>query len=390
MREVGPALHTVTSLTLKLTDTGGSTVTAAVLDEALTMLADFCPALESLTISGDCPLDFITCIGERCHLLSSLTIKYSSEGFAQRQLMVAMLPTILPHVTKLYLKGYEYVMHSSVANPIDMSQCSSIRSLDIGWSSMLSEQEWDRLPPRLQHLTCAEILAQPSAATARDKALRSLVSVHTDSTSIKLDILAQLLRAAPLLTNIQLGENSERGDIQCIISHTTGASFRVLQQRADVQLTRGAAYTLVNMGGWHDKCEWACLLAALPCMPGVVSCDLHYFESSDLCQLLRVFPNAQQLTLSRWGWDCAEGDLDDEDLHGLTQCSKLVKLSLVRCPSISPMGLMALCLQQPRIQCVLCFDCDLLKKVPAKKCMQLLKIYGLNTRVTGVKGGFMF
>lgn len=389
MREVGPALHTVTSLTLELTDTGGSTVTAAVLDEALTMLADFCPALESLTISGDCPLASISCIGERCHLLSSLTIKYSSEGFAQRQLMVAMLPTILPHVTKLYLKENDTASYSSVVNLIDMSQCSSIRSLDIGWSSMLSEQEWDRLPPRLQYLTCAEIVAQPSAATAKDKALRSLVSVHTISTSIELDILAQLLRAAPFLTNIQLGESFLTGNIQCIISHTTGASFRVLQQRADVQLTRGAAYALVS-GGWHDKCEWARLLAALPCMPGVVSCDLHYFASSDLCQLLRVFPNAQQLTLSWWGWDCGEGVLDDEDLHGLTQGSKLVKLCLVGCPSISPMGLMALCLQQPRIRCVLCFDCDLLKKVPAEKCMQLLKIYGLNTRITGVKGGFMF
>lgn len=103
LREVGPALHTVTSLALNLQDTGSSAVIAALLCEALALLAGACPALTSLTVEGSSRLETLCKLGQACRLLTALTVVAEDEDMPEVQQLVSLLPSLLPNVHTLSL-----------------------------------------------------------------------------------------------------------------------------------------------------------------------------------------------------------------------------------------------------------------------------------------------
>lgn len=113
------------------------------------------------------------------------------------------------------------------------------------------------------------------------------------------------------------------------------------------------------------------LLAALPRMPGVTRCTLDVCNAYDLWQLLRKFPNVLRVCLRPKA--IALGDVGLQDL---TVRSQLTRLYLQEFPSITPLGLMALCQHLPGLRYVGYTACEQLQYVHVDTRMQLMERHG--------------
>lgn len=337
-----------------------STVLTLELECAMVLLVSACPALTAFSMEGRLPLTFLESLGRACPLLSALTIiHHQVTDMAYMQSVLLLQPAHLPLINSLTFNDSQ-----RGCKLLDMSKNKSLRSVSIQHTMIETETDWTFLPPRLQHLTCDSFKVVPSAGHF----LGALVSLVIDSYSIQLHLVAELLRSAPALQELrkQGREGTDEICISCEINTTTTAvDFLLLHQRQTV--VRNATLTVIRTSEAEEAL--LLLLSSLPCMTGFTRFTLGkchgYLLSHMLSALPRLFPDLQQLTC----YMC----MGDIELSSLAACGNLRKLYLARCSTITPMGLIVLCMRLPGLSFVECERCRHLTKSALMTLAQLLQ-----------------
>lgn len=370
--KVGPALTTVTCLTLHFENsTSSSNQTTSVLLDAAAMLFGACPALLELRcFRGRLTPLFMQELGERCPLLITLDIPVGEDPHLHE--LMQQQAAYLPHLNKLTLRGCSY----SLPN---MTENTSILTLDLAGCHMSSESEWLCLPSKLRHLLLNTIEAGPPPALADGTAtLKCLQSVTLGKEAVpSLHGLAELLRASPALQILQsAGGCYDRVSIECVLGQTTAADLCMLHGRTDLELVKQSGYWF-DFTNVDDQTELQPVIATLPCMTGMTACILVQCNSANMGLLLNLFPDIQYLVVRSI-------DLDDVGLFPVASCKKLEKLHLFVCNGVTPIGVAMLCQNLPTLTSIACQECDQLPPDALAKCAGLLKEYGKIVRFARV------
>lgn len=377
LREVGESLSTVTSLLLHIQDTGGSAVTTAELSKHVGSLLLACPALQSVTLKGSTSPALLRALGLACPLLSSLVMVTNDSDILHLQVMMLLLPSLVPNLTSLGFQGLRHSLPDISANNGILSLAFShdpgaiIQSLHhpphhFNFSSIV---HWHCLPPKLQHLSVHDIDTGPPT---RDRPLlSSLVRLELYSSFPYAHPLAQLLRAAPALQGVIVGSHPSfmRGMlpacIQFFLHEQTGVELETLQSRLQPPVYSNTSYHVEC----RDKDEEESLLpfiAALPCMTGVTGLQIFGCSLAELGPLLRVFPDLTQLAL----WSVEK--LDDVGLQEVAAAVQLISLTVGACYDVRAMGVLALCQSLPNLKRVDLKSCQF-EYGSVEKCAVLLK-----------------
>lgn len=88
------------------------------------------------------------------------------------------------------------------------------------------------------------------------------------------------------------------------------------------------------------------IIAVLPCMTGVTRCEFSGCSPSTFGQLLAAFPDLSHVTI------CTDPEFGDMRLCDMASCGQLCSLTLEDCHSVTPMGLLAMCLRSPSLRVV--------------------------------------
>lgn len=259
-----------------------------------------------------------------------------------------------------------------------MTQCTSITSLYLYNCRVKTDTQWRRLPPKLQDLQIGRVTNGPPAFTdgsSRQPLLDSLLRVGIAS-DVPINALTQLLHAAPNLDELKDDldrifdhhptlDEQDYVMVDCSETHSRPDDFLVLLKRGSLYSINNATYRFhgnsdLAWGSWNRSS------VAVRSLPGFLSCIFALAEIPDLQQLLRAFPDVENLALRRLG------ALDDVQLQMLVASASLKRLVLERCNKISTMGLVLLCARLPSLCYVRCVACDGLTGPGLDLCSQLL------------------
>lgn len=363
VQAVEASLSTVTSLILSYQQSGGSSVTTFYIQEAMGWLVSACPSLKSVRIQGHLPMSFFCSIGSCCPFLSALTLEADDEELAYLQKVVLLQPSLLPNISSLVLLGIRY----SLPN---MSQNTGILSLEMPDLGMTDESCWSRLPSNLKHLKCGSLNAWPLPCDASTDLFSSLLSLEVRLIATDLHALTLLLKEAPCPRQIK----QCRFGILCTVDHHTAADLFFLHQQMQVGDIGKFDYEICcDWRGTAD--DWVPqFLSNLPCITGITQCVLNCMDAN-LLPMLRAFPDLEAVNISHCN------ALTDLELHSLTACRKLQSIHLLRCHSVTPMGMLALCCQHPGLRMVGFDACEMLRGPQLQLCVQLLTRYGSQVEV---------
>lgn len=352
-------------MTLLVEDTGGSTITAALLDSALARLVSSCPALTSLYLRGKRALSSVLTpsIGISCPLLKSLAIT-DVENVQFLQASLRLLPTILPRVTCLELPCHTYALP-------DMSHNTNILSLDIGYiKSLGADSDWNSLPPKLQYLRCGGIETPPPANA--EGIFNNLLHLDIFNHHSHLHIITELPQIAPNLQKYACCSRygGSENFIECTLDLSSAAEMTLLQSMQQ-DYVKNAIFFIHCRGSnlssqVHHWVSDSSFMASLPRMTNVGQCAFCDCKLGHLGNLLAVFPKMHYLTLK----SCKA--LDDVELQVLAGSVQLERLKLMFCDQVSPMGLFALCQLLPNLKVVKCVECVQLQAAALHVCAQLL------------------
>lgn len=365
VREAGSSLSSVHSIDLILSNTGTSAVTSAALDAAVVMLMMACPALMCLHATASMSRTLVEKLGQACPQLSDLSICTSDSNTADIQRFVDQIPTLLPTVNDLCF----HMLGGDKALP-DMSQIMQVTSLGLIGYTITSENEWRCLPPKLQHFHCGHVEIGPSHSSSTDTApLRSLTSFDFSSGKIKLRTLTQILRAAPAALQCLYARDSEEAtylQVHCCLNSTAAADLCFIQE-THPEAMRKPVFCFECATEERETTDLLPFFTALPCMPGVMECDVKNLRVAELGQIIRMFPGLRGLVLH------SMPEMGDVELQVLETCAKLVFLGVRWMDNISPMGLLSLCHRQPSLRRVRCTQCVQLKEPVLNTCVTLLR-----------------
>lgn len=371
MRKAGPALATVTCLELHYEDTGSSTVTAAELGQAIAAMVGSCPALLSLRcLEGHLTPSFLQALatlGDVCPSLASLEVYASAEDGPYLKQILQLQPSLFPHVSKLTVQANECNIPD-----LDLSSNISIVTLTLSGIYFQDGENWRLLPPNLRFLECSSFASGPPAIPSNGTAsLRFLQSVMIRSGFITpLESLARLLQAAPALQVLTTQHAPyDRFFIQCIPGPTMLSDLSAVRERTDFQLVSTATYWL-DCGSVTDTEPLQQFFETLPRMTGITRVHLDQCLPEDVGLLLTVFADVEHLQLRI-------DSFDDISLAAVASSLQLVTLTLSDMTSVTPMGLLALCLRLPTLRSVTCEDCSQLTVPALEECTQLLREYGV-------------
>lgn len=375
MREVGPALSKLISLDVQLQDTRSCLQTAALLDNALLILASACPTLTSFHIKGPLPTAFLSSLGQQCPLLTTLTVMCPDPCDAPFLTgLLLQQPSLLPHVTNLDLydctDGYELT---------GLSANKGILSLYMQCWHFRSQEQWLSLPPKLQHLRFMYMDEGPPPTFADGSpVLGSLLSIEMEEwpPTLCLHAFTQILRAAPTFHHVKvLRELGERSSvIQCNMADSKVASIPadlalLLEKQKSLPSIKDATYCIDGTVR-GDGQSIVSVIAELPLMFGVARFEFHGLETGELGHLLRATPDLQDLELNF----CNE--LEDIELQDLGVCAQLHTLTIIYNHNVTPLGLFALCQSLPKLKRVICRDCQLLNATALQACTDMLHRHG--------------
>lgn len=299
-------------------------------------------------------------------MLQALTLTSAGMDTPDLAELLQLLPALLPHISSLSIP-----QRLSDTLP-DLSRATSIRSLHIPAIPCDVSTLRLLLPPKLQHLSCHSIhLTSHLAALTGSGSLTSLRSVQlAPRVMCDLHVLALLLQAAPLLQRLEAGTPDEDVCVSCDLSRRTAEDLMVLSRRLDIPTH---AHLHINCDTAEDAArpEHA-LLHSWPRMAGIARCSLTRVRPDNLARILAKFPGIWDLEVT------PEVDyMDDLCLQGVKVCERLRTLRISRCPHVSPMGVMALCLGLPSLDLLVTVDCVQLQQGAAmSSCQQLLRQHG--------------
>lgn len=190
--------------------------------------------------------------------------------------------------------------------------------------------------------------------------------------SMPLHAFSELLRAAPAFQRLYTQTDICKPSLtlECDLLFSTGAELAAdlafLLTKSDLPAVRNAKYRL-DISERNTDESLLPEIACLPVMSGVAQLELVFPLPAELGALLRVFPNATELTLA----GCT--NMTDVELQCLAVHAKLTHLRLLSCAKVTPMGLFALCQRLPQLLDVSCQGCALLGDAALKGCVQLLR-----------------
>lgn len=376
MCEVGDALKTVTELSLGVKDTGNSTTTAAILNEALARVLKACPSVKRLCYCSPFSTSVLGAVGSTCPQLLELILLLSGDDNAMVQSIMQIQPTLFKHLNCLIL------LELGEDLP-DMSCSNSICRIFLPEFRFDTEHQWRHLPPNLQYLHALRVETGPPAFSTTGSSrnlLASLLRLGTSCPSMPLGALIRLLLAAPALTEIKVGcENAADGTtpdadqynivVDCM-AHLSSAKalangLNMVLQKASMDSLLNATYYF-NCSDALPSGSWQSVLPTLPLMTGFTSCIIDSCETAVIQKLLGLFPDIRNLVI-------AHLDLDDIQLVSvLVGLRKLIKLRICSCPKFGLNGLIALCLRLPSLCHVQCEGCDMLDIADLEKCKKLM------------------
>lgn len=383
----GQSLSTVTTLVLGYENTTDSTftwridkrnnnlmaTTSAEMDEALAMLMNSCPGLTSLNFSGQLSIQTLTLVGGACPKLHSLTINADDKQPKYFILVLMLLSDLLPRVTSLSLPNFCYLPLAYLSKNV------GIVYLDIGGHTLTCDADWKALPPHLQFLKCDEIQVGPPVLPRGRKFLNSLLHLEATEPGIPLHIIIQILHAAPNLQSIKDGHypvtSSSGVHIGIELEWSTAADLSYLHQRLEAGLTLDALYSFGTVCEREAGRSVQPLTDALPYMTHAAMGSFSYFLQPELGSLLKALPSLTSLDL------CNPLCIDDIGIQHVAVCPQLTTLKLMRCKDVSPMGLLALCQQLPKLHSVHCTFCCLMVEPFVGRCVQLLERQGLHVKI---------
>lgn len=388
--EVGLALSTVTSLELSFEDTSGSDASAAVLDQARVQLVNLLPALKSLANRGPLSPEFLLAMGQACPHLSALTLIAGSDDLKHVQATLQLQPLLLPNINSLTFQTYgsDYILP-------DISNNSNIRCLDAAGHRFKTAAQWRRLPQNLLSLRCYTVGGSVPAVTANGSPLLSslqslTLEVNDINPFIALRSLAQVLRAAPVLTSVKFEDDCGPPSIDCDFNEFTdtasaASDLSLLLQRPEVDVVKDGEYRIC-FDDRQSQAVLETLINGLPCMQGVASCELRGMVPGELSMLVKKFPDAERLLIQHTH-ESYQDDmlLDDEELLCVSACRHLKWLHITGCEKITALGLLTLCQRLPLLTNVDCYKCAQLTEPVMQKCVELLGKFGTFVEMNGLK-----
>lgn len=310
-------------------------------------------------------------LGSVCPLLTTFHIQGSYEDNGHfLQVVVELLPSLLPKVLELGIQcGVPFPL-------LDMSGNPGIQALEMLHYTITGEEQWLRLPPDLHRLRCRAVNVGPPAAAADGSkvCLGSLqeLALRCSAVGPSLQVLSSILQAAPELQTVHcdcFNPNSQGMSIQCPLGPSTAAQFSVLHGQMKSECLQKA--TFVFRANEADReASLQPVIASLPCMTDVASCEMHHFRPQDAVSLLGVLPDLGRLSLA------FVGEFDDVTLQAVGSKAKLTHLTLTHCPNITPAGVLALCVRLPQLESVTYTECPLLSQPALSSLLGLLRACG--------------
>ncbi|MEW5317730.1 MAG: hypothetical protein WDW38_009007 [Sanguina aurantia] len=197
VQEVGEGLASVTSLHLRVKNSGTSSVTLAMLWEAVAVLLGACTKLTCFSYTGHTlPLAFLHTLGAVCPLMTTFNTWARTNDGQNLQDVIGLLPSVLPQLHSLGLGS----------GPLpNMSGNTSVRSLELYCFDFKASSEWLCLPPQLRTLKCDNVCVGPPAKSLEGNAsLQSLLTLIVFNRAMSLKTLTEMLQAAPALQEIQI------------------------------------------------------------------------------------------------------------------------------------------------------------------------------------------
>lgn len=370
MQAARPALLTVA--TPRITSSEGEPMYIADgltedIAAVLTPLADTCPDLHHLEVSGDVGSPLLEAFGTCCRKLTILTATDAPAATLER--LSELLPRIKTTHVSVSRRDQNFVEHGVVRLSTyrrAISSCCTLTRLDVPGDQMTAE-DWRALPscttelvwstaPSLQHVQknfeCA--LGPPLGVklpnlkklTFSDRAFRMSVAM-----------LANLLRAAPQLSCLGTGNLWARcgidaiPDLASIHAHSAAYLVPVLSNKAAGQESQSPAVfasrtlRLFLLDTQAPKSCLAQFLARLPVLPKFSSLLLvgaWSLEQPFLPAIARSFPGVLHLQIV--------AKLAGSSLPCLKAFPLLRSVSLATRSVYSPLELGALCLQVPSLE----------------------------------------
>lgn len=323
-------------------------------------------------------------LGEASPVLETLETSSGEERqedvVADLQVMVQLLPSVWPSVTRLLLSPADVQQGSDLP---DMSLNNELTALDVAGVSFSCDEAWLRLPPNLKHLACK--LMETGPPTSREDGgainllnfrLKSLESITFQQPChwTTLPAFARLLRAAPGLR--QFGDGRYEIKLALPLPHgSTAASayadMAYLSKRLGLEGLEGTVFHIERA----DKDDHSCVrpfFTRLPQMTGLKTVRLSNFACGDLGLILRPFRDAVTLTVT------PQNHMDNAKLQAISACSGLERLCLSDCVPMGPDGLLALCRCLPSLKSVQLHACRTLN---FSECAQLLALHCPNVQL---------
>lgn len=328
----------------------------------MALLAHACPSLTHISFSGHVPVEFLHALGDSCPMIKDVHIEGNDEDLPYLQHLLLLQPSQLPNVTCLSLKGVKMEMP-------DLSENIGILSLKLGFLQ-IQQSHWPCFPRKLKHLEATCVRGGPPVCSITRSILNSLQSIKINSFTILLDQLADLLRESLFPHQIQ---PRFRFNIMCDVNQSTAAHMLYVYTNMQRSWLMRCHCSVICSGGASGSWLQAFILIR-PCMTGYLHCKL-ICSSANLLPILSAFPDLQTLII-RGGVA-----LTDLDLHALTACPQLRTIFVATFNSITPMGVLALCLHLPHLSCLEVFKCEKLQGPKLERCVQLLKEYGSQVEI---------
>lgn len=383
VQRAGAALTSITKLELQLNNFCDSENSASLMDEALTVLVNACPAMQRLDSRGHLSPALMHSLQAACPLLTALKLSAGEANASHVQTVVDLLPTSLPSITSL-------AFTRSVTNyelP-DMSDNANIVDLQLNGFTFQHEAQWLCIPPKLQQLVCGFIKVGPPAITNSTGLLASLISMTLEvdnighTTNVCMHAVAQLLCAAEALKVFQHANETESFTFVCSPGEGTAVSaaadIQVLSQRMNISGVESAFFCIKFETVTPTSTYLLPFIASLPCMAGVSQLQIEDCPPEAIPLVLHIFPNLQVMLL-----DSEEG-VDDYDMQALAACKHLIRLILFSCSKVSPMGVMALCQRLPHLSYVGHHACPKMSQPEVTRCLDILKGYGLLVEIVSL------
>ncbi|MEW5309956.1 MAG: hypothetical protein WDW38_001796 [Sanguina aurantia] len=271
-----------------------------LLVEAQAALVAACSDLDSLTYDGDLSPELLQELAEACPYLYSLDMSgghgEDEDGVLDNlQEAVLLLPSLLPHVVDLTLSPR--IIESGWRIP-NMSLNTGIVALVVEGAKMETDEDWLRLPPNLEHLTCFYMETGPPAGLPGARPLLArlerIAFTYRGANLFGLADVARLLRAAPALRRFGFKDHLIGMALPLREGATAASAYAdlaLLSQKLDVKGLHDATLTVYRSDGQDDDASVQSFLAGLPQVKGVKRCQFSGLSCKEVTPFLKAFPD---------------------------------------------------------------------------------------------------